>query len=415
MKKLVAQSLLYFGILLSPAVSAQAPAKDSTKADPAQKETVVKETVTPPQKKPVVIDQKDFARWLKSFKAEAVKKGLSAKFVEAVLPDDMKALPRVIELDQNQPGVNRKKPEDIKDPKELAEYYRKRSLAYYLESRTSEYLVGNGAKIYNGDAALLNDVYKAYKVPPEVIVALYGVESNYNKIPEKYLFDIPQSLATLAHNPRRSDQFRKELFLALKMMQQEDMAPRSLRGSWAGCFGGVQFSAGSYFTYAVDFDGDGHKDIWNNKADIFASAAKHVKQVGWVEGEDICREVKLTKPLPKEMLNYDGERHSLKYWRDLGVTMPDGSEISAERASKTATLIQPDGKGTPGYLVFDNFLAIRKWNRSNFFVLSVWKLSQEVKARAEATAEKPGSVPAEKPKSAAGAAPVVTPKDSPKP
>lgn len=377
MKKLVAQWLLSAGLLISPAVSAQAPVKDSV----VKKETVVEL----PKKKPVVINQADFSRWLKEFKAEAIKKGISPKVVEAVLPADMKALTRVIELDQNQPGVNQKKPEDL-TPKELEEYKRKRSLKYYLETRSSEYLVSNGAKILNADAELLKDISNVYGPPPEVIVALYGVESNYNNIAERYLFDIPQSLATLAHNPRRSEQFRKELFLVLKMMEQEDMPARSLRGSWAGCFGGVQFSAGSYFSYSVDWDKDGHKDIWNNKSDIFASAAKHVKEVGWVEGEDICREVKLTKPLSKDLLKHDGTKHALQFWRDLGVVMPDDSAISAKNASKTATLIQPDGPGTAAYLVFDNFHAIRKWNRSNFFVLSVWKLSQEVKARAEATA-----------------------------
>lgn len=398
MKKLVAQSLLYFGMLLPAAGAAQdAPAQTPKPAEPAKTEAAA-------APKKAVVDQAAFQKWLKEFKKSAASQGISKKVLDEALPDDMRAVPEVIDRDRNQPGINKTSAKELeelkKDPVKLAEYKWKKSLAYYLQKQISKERIDLGVGHVVKNSALLQEISGKYGPPPEVIVALWGLESSYSNIPPRLLYNMPQALATLAYDGRRSEFFRKELMATLRILDEDHIPASVMQGSWAGAFGGVQFMPTSFFAYAVDYDGDGQRDIINTRADIFASAANHVAKIGWVKGEDWGREVKMTKQLDAALIGHDLKRQPLQFWRDKGIVMPDGSEISGERASKTATLIQPDGPGTKAYLAFDNFHVIRKWNKSNYFVVSVGTLSDAIKKGVDAVApavEKQAAPPVKSP------------------
>ncbi len=200
----------------------------------------------------------------------------------------------------------------------------------------------------------------------------------------KYLgsFNVPQSLATLAFDGRRSDYFRGELLNALTILEQGHIAPEDMKGSWAGAMGQSQFMPSSFLNYAVDWDGDGRRDIWASKADVFASSANYLAKAGWRDDITWGREVKLPSGLQVKGKNAmalaDAKTQmQLAEWASAGVRSVDGSALPTRALQ--ARLVMPSGDEGRAFLVYSNFDSILRWNRSNYYALAIGLLSDTLR------------------------------------
>ena len=301
---------------------------------------------------PAAAAKSDFKTWLQDVRTEARQKGISDKTIKAALPDTLQSIPRIIELDRKQPEGTT-------------------TFDDYLTRIVNRDRIEKGKTRMLNYPTLLGKVSKAYGVEPEVVVALWGVETNYGAITGG--FDVVNALATLAHDGRRSEYFRGELMKALKIIDDGHIKHADMKGSWAGAMGQTQFMPSSFFNFAEDFNADGRRDIWNTQADVFASAANYLAKSGWQKGQPWGRKVTIPDSIDRKLLGVDN-RYSLQYWHDKGVRMPDGKAVPFEGAYQ-GSVIQPSGPGTSAYIVYDNFQVILKWNRSSYFATSVGLLS----------------------------------------
>jgi len=301
---------------------------------------------------PASAARQDFKTWLQGVRAEARQKGISDKTIHAALPDSLESIPRIIELDRKQPEGTT-------------------TFDDYLKRIVNRDRIEKGKARMREYPTLLGKVSKAYGVEPEVIVALWGVETNYGTITGG--FDVVNALATLAHDGRRSDYFRGELMHALQIIDEGHIRHDDMKGSWAGAMGQTQFMPSSFFRFAEDFNADGRRDIWRTQADVFASAANYLAKSGWKKGQPWGRKVVIPHSIDRKTLGVDN-RYSLQFWHDQGVRMPNGKPVPFEGAYQ-ASVIQPSGPGTSAYIVYDNYQVILKWNRSSYFATSVGLLS----------------------------------------
>lgn len=304
---------------------------------------------------PATAAKQDFSVWMKELRAEAKQKGISDATIQAALPDSMKPIPRIIELDRKQPESTT-------------------TFDQYLTRIVNRDRVEKGQTRMLNYPTLLGRVSKAYSVEPEVIVALWGVETNYGAITGG--FDVINALATLAYDGRRGEYFRGELFKALKIVDDKHIKLSQMKGSWAGAMGQTQFMPSSFFNFAEDFNADGRRDIWNTQADVFASAANYLAKSGWKKGQPWGRRVIVPDSIDRTLLSVD-KRYSLQFWHDKGVRLPNGKTVPFE-GSYQAAVIQPGGPGTSAFIVYDNYQVILKWNRSSYFATSVGLLSDEL-------------------------------------
>lgn len=299
---------------------------------------------------------KDFSSWLTELQNEARAKGISSATISQALPASLKPIPRIVELD-------RKQPEKTK------------TLEQYLTGAVSQKRVDGGRAQMAEYKTLLQNVSDAFGVQKEVIVALWGVETSYGS--NTGGFDIVTALATLAYDGRRSAFFREELFNALRILDEEHISHHKMKGSWAGAMGQCQFMPSSFLRFAVDFNKDGKRDIWGTQADVFASTANYLSQSGWKKNEPWGHQVQLPSGFDRNLIG-TSIRRSLQAWHDAGVRMLGGKSIPFEGALE-ASIIQPDGAGTPAFVVYDNYRVILKWNKSNYFATSVGLLSDRLK------------------------------------
>ena len=215
---------------------------------------------------PCVADDADFEQFIQQFRKEAEAQGISAKTLDSAFAN-VEFVDKVIELDRKQPE-------------------QKITLEEYIKKTVTKSRVNAGRKELAENSKLLEKISKKYSVPAPVIVALWGIETSYGEVTGN--FSTINALATLAYEGRRSEFFRAELMNALWMMEIEQRSADDFRGSWAGAFGQCQFMPTSFLKYAVDYDGDGKRDIWGTKADIFASIANYLHTEGWKSEEDIA-------------------------------------------------------------------------------------------------------------------------------
>jgi len=221
---------------------------------------------------------------------------------------------------------------------------------------------------------LLKTIEAQYGVPPRIVIALWSVESSFGRNTGGY--NVIESLATLAFAGRRQAFFRNELLEALRIVDEERMDPSAMNGSWAGAMGQSQFMPSTYRRHAVDHDGDGHRDIWENERDVFASMANYLAAEGWQRSLTWGREVRLSKPLPESEIGLD-RRRTLAEWNRLGVRTLGGKPLPKKKIE--ASLIQPDGPGGRSFLVYDNFRALMRWNRSTYFATTVGLLADKLR------------------------------------
>ncbi len=304
-----------------------------------------------------------FSYWLTAFRAEAAERGIRAEVLEQAL-DGLEPVEQVLERDRSQ-----------------AEF--SLDLEAYLKRRLTTSVVRTAQRMYTEHRSLLVKVADKYGVSPRVVVAVWGLESNFGRF-AGVRPTIP-TLATLAYDQRRGAMFRNELFNALEILNRGDIEIDRLKGSWAGALGQPQFMPSSYLQYAEDFDGDGRRDIWTSQPDVFASVANYLKQHGWNKEESWGREVKLAgkartdaEAVPVREAGCRAERAMtdpmpLKTWRKMGVKTMAGALVPA--SAREAALVRA-GKRT--FLLYSNYNAILAYNCAHTYALSVALLSDRL-------------------------------------
>ena len=301
---------------------------------------------------PAVADS-GFEAWLEGVRMEALDRGLKEATIDSAL-SDISPIERVIELDRRQPEF-------------------KLTLDEYLARVVSKARVEKGRARLAEHRGLLRKVSAKYNVQPRFIVALWGIETDFGR----HLggFPVIQALASLAYDGRRSAYFRKELFNALAIVDQGHIAAKAMMGSWAGAMGQNQFMPSSFLRYAVDYDGDGRRDIWGTHADIFASSANYLSRVGWRGDQTWGRRVRLPRNFDRALAGLK-TRKGLNDWQALGVRRPDGRDLPGRNLR--SSILLPGGVNGPPYVVYDNFRAILRWNRSNLFATAVGTLADRI-------------------------------------
>ncbi len=244
----------------------------------------------------------------------------------------------------------------------------------YLSGLVDEERVADGVVMLAEHAQTLAAVQARYGVDPETVVAVWGVESNYGRTFGKK--PLIASLATLSCAGRRQDFFRSELFATLKLIQSGDLEAEGLVGSWAGAFGHTQFMPSTYARIAVDFDGDGRRDLVGSIPDALASTAHYLQRAGWRTGQPWGREVILPKGFDTSVQGRQARR-PLSQWLARGATAADGSTLAASDAA--AALLLPTGIGGPAFLVQRNFDAIYAYNAAESYALAIAHLSDRLR------------------------------------
>ena len=294
----------------------------------------------------------NFEAWLDTLRQDAATAGISdATITEALSNVELRE--KVVKYDRNQPEF-------------------KLTYDRYMRNVVPASRVEKGKRLWDENKVLLDEIGAKYGVQPRYIVALWGIESSFGK--HTGGFSVINALATMAYDGRRATFFRKELLAALKIIDEGHIAYPDMKGSWAGAMGQCQFMPSSFLAYAQDWDGDGKQDIWQNKADIFASIAHYLQQAGWRDDLTWGRQVQLPQDFANAAQLVDAKtRKTMEEWRALGVTNPDGSSLPTRNLS--SRLVMPDGDEGPAFLVYANFDATLRWNRSNYFALAVGALS----------------------------------------
>ncbi|WP_321835745.1 lytic murein transglycosylase [Pseudomonas kulmbachensis] len=307
-------------------------------------------TIAPGTDIPFVQPAQSFSEWQANFRAQALAAGISPLVFDNAFADitpDMS----VIKADRSQPEFSR-------------------PVWEYLDGALSPLRVRNGQRLLEQNAELLSRIEQRYGVDRQALVSVWGMESNFGTFQGNK--SVIRSLATLAYEGRRPEFAQSQLIAALKIIQQGDISPEKMLGSWAGAMGQTQFIPTTYETHAVDFDGDGRRDIWNSSADALASTAHYLQSSGWKQGQPWGFEV--TLPAGFDYALADGAvKKSVSEWQKLGVTLPASSAGSDQLS---ATLLLPAGYRGPAFLVLDNFRAILRYNNSSSYALAVGLLSQ---------------------------------------
>ena len=301
----------------------------------------------------------DFNTWLTSYKKFALKKGISQETINIAFKN-VKFLEQVISYD-------RKQPEFFEDTKT------------YVDKRANNSRVYLARKLLNKNKDLFFEVESKFLVEKEILLALWGIETNFGKHVGK--MDIISSLATLSYDKRRRDFFSSQLLILLKLIDDKLVDPYNLYGSWAGAYGNFQFMPSSIKHYAIDYDDNNKIELKSSLDDSLASAANYIHKIGWKKGQPCFIRVKLTNEINKKYVNSSARKISnklkIKKWKQKGIVNFDGTDL---KTNLIAALILPDGKpDTPAFLVFENYEKILKWNRSLRFGISVCTLANMIK------------------------------------
>ena len=305
----------------------------------------------------VFANSHSFEDFLDQVRKTATEQGVSKSTIDKAF-FELKPRPSAIESDNSQAEFNE-------------------NFWHYINKRVSKVRLNNGKDTLQKNASLLNKTSKKYGVPAYVIIAFLGLESNYGN----YMGNesLVRSLATLAYDQRRSKFFTKELIAVLKLMDNNTI-PIDATGSWAGAMGAVQFMPSNVIAYGVDANNDGKVDLWNEKADIYASAANFLNKLGWKNGEKWGREALIPKNFDYQLTGLNNEK-TVNEWAALGVRRGNNSNLP--KSNFKASLIVPMGHRGPAFLVYRNFDTIMGWNRSILYALSVAHLSDRLKGGAK--------------------------------
>ncbi|WP_071058555.1 lytic murein transglycosylase [Pelistega sp. MC2] len=249
----------------------------------------------------------------------------------------------------------------------------------YIMSLVDEERVADGRAQMLTHQKTLNRIAQQYGIDPAVVVAVWGVESNFGKNQGKY--SLVNALGTLSCMGRRQEFFRKEFFATLRIIQSGDIAADRLNGSWAGAFGHTQFMPTTFERLAVDFDNDGRRDLIDNSVDALGSTANYLKKNGWVTGQPWGFEVKLSTNITGAGESRTNKK-PISYWQSIGVTRVDGSPLTdTVNANQKAGLLMPAGRQGPTFLVFKNFDVIYSYNAAESYALAIAHLADRIKGQ----------------------------------
>lgn len=296
-------------------------------------------------------DSYEFKQWVKTLKAEAKQEKISAKTIKSTFKN-AKYLPRVIALDRSQP-------EFIS------------TFLNYIGNRVTTNKIERGKALLQEHESLLSQVEFQYGVPKTVLVAFWGLETNYGSFQGD--FGLPSALLTLAYEGRRADFFRTQLLDTMRIVDAKHNTVAGMRGSWAGAMGHMQFMPSTFVKYGVDADADGKINIWHSLPDAFSSAANYLEQVGWRKDEPAMLEVKLPANFDYSLAQLNN-RKSAEKWSMLGVRDMNDQLLPQ---LDNAAIILPQGWQGPAFMVFSNFDVIMDWNRSVNYAISVAYLAEQ--------------------------------------
>ena len=317
----------------------------------------------PAENIPSVVEPQTFEDFLTALRAEALSRGIGQATLDVALAG-LVPEPVVVARDRAQPEATL-------------------SLDQYAARRTDARTVTAGRTELRRHAGVLDRVEASYGVPPAVVVAVWGLESNFGRFTGSY--STVKALATLAYDGRRA-LFRRELFDALAILERGDVPLDRLKGSWAGAMGQPQFMPSSYLAHAVDFDGDGRADIWASTPDVFGSMANYLHNAGWSSELRWGREVAIpvaararidrSVPMRREgcrAVRELSEPRPLKEWASLGVTLPGGGRLPS--ADVDASLVRGERRY---FLAYRNYEALLSYNCSNAYAVSVGLLADKI-------------------------------------
>jgi membrane-bound lytic murein transglycosylase B len=287
-----------------------------------------------------------FAGFLAGLRAEARRAGISAVTLDRALAG-LSPNPKVLERDRHQPEFTL-------------------SWAQYRAQLITDKRIDAGRTAVRDNRALLSAVETRFGAGPAVVTGIWGLESSFGT--QTGDFHVVDALATLAWDGRRASFFRPELIAALKILDHGDVTPSRMTGSYAGAMGQPQFMPTSYLRYAVDFEGDGKRDIWTNRADVFASIANYLARSGWRPGQTWGQQATLPAEFDTGATGRE-TRRPLADWMRQGVR-PIEPRWRAT-ADTSAAVLLPDGPGGEAFVVYPNFAAIRRYNPSDFYALVV--------------------------------------------
>jgi membrane-bound lytic murein transglycosylase B len=314
-----------------------------------------------------------FAEFLASVRAEAISRGIRPEIIDAAFTGIEEPSAVVIERDRSQAEIVQ-------------------TLEKYLSQRVTAAQVATAREMLARHHDLLEEISATYGVPPSLIVSIWGFESNFGRFSGTR--PTVAALATLAWDPRRSTLFHRELLASLEILNRGDIDLPSMKGSWAGAMGQVQFIPTSYLQYAEDYDGDGRRDIWSTTADVFASIANYMHGNGWKDGEAWGREVKVSHDARRHIVT-DMERRSgscsakrdmsvilpVSRWRELGVTDVNGEPLPDDT---------PDAAMVTGasrtFLVYRNYDVLLEYNCAHSYAIGVGLLADAMIASSDTPA-----------------------------
>ena len=295
----------------------------------------------------------DFRDCLQSIKTEALRQGVPAavadKAFQGLTPDQ-----KVIDLDGRQPEF---------------------SLTYakYVGGTVTPDRIVKGQQRMAQHRTLLDALQTEYGVPPQYIMAFWGIETNYGG----YMgdFRVVRSVATLACMTKRTVFFSNETVQALRILNMNHMTSEQMRGSWAGAMGNMQFMPSTFTKWAVDRDGNGKTDIWNSLPDAFASASNFLRGIGFKPGLPSSEEVMLPQGFPLDQADSTIEK-PVRAWAALGVRKAGGGALPT--SDEPSSIILPAGFRGPAFILYPNFKAVMNWNRSTLYALSVGILARQI-------------------------------------
>lgn len=294
-----------------------------------------------------------FQRWIDGFEARARARGISQKTLDKAFKG-ISYNAAVVAKDRNQSEFTKQ----IWD---------------YLDSATSDTRIKNGKSALRREKRTLDKIEKYFGVDRDVVVAIWGLESAYGEF--RGDINTIEALATLAFDGRRGSFFESQLVAALSILQSGDVPARRMTGSWAGAMGHTQFIPTSYLAFAVDFTGDGKRDIWSNDpTDALASTAAYLKKSGWVKGQPWGVEVRLPKGFNYGLANRK-TRKAPGDWAALGIRAMDGSKVPNYGS---ASILLPAGAAGAAFMIFKNFSVIERYNVADAYVIGVGHLSDRI-------------------------------------
>lgn len=280
-----------------------------------------------------------FDRWLNGIKQEAIKQGIRKEAVALAL-EGVQFAPDIIRIDRGQ------------------SFFAQPFLDFQARLATPNRLNSGLAQIKKHEATFQR-AEAQWGVPAAVITAFWALESDFGAgIGKK---PVMRSLATLAWDCRRGEMFREELFAALKIVDRGDLVPAEMISSWAGELGQTQFLPTHYLRHAVDYDGDGKRNLFKSAPDVIASTAAFITSLGWKPGEPWMEEVRVPQSMAFEQAGVDIQQPRA-YWAKQGVTLANGKPLPND--AKKASLVMLQGRGGPAFLAYDNFKIFTEWNQS---------------------------------------------------